>query len=251
MDFISRWDANYSNHQKRQVQLIEFLEKFSTRSNTVFDVKRFEDEFSVCGSLFIVRLLSAIRRSFNCAQPVDLHLRVLLVFFQASDWEQYLDSEDATSCMHVLLTVASLDPSIHFDDVEQALIVLRRMLQSARAAPVLVGLNGVRVVGDIIEATLNTQLHRICTSILFECASTDDPFQIAEAVVRLFKSPRGSTKYCALSLCRQLMTNVSRRGHILKICGHQWLIDSLPQLVRLLINRPIFYQYEVYPTFNY
>lgn len=245
MDFLARWDANFSSHQKRLLQLIEFIERSSKYSNNHLEAKAFHDEFSVCGALFIVRLVSAVKRCFNCAQPVDIHLRAMLIFFQGADWEQVLSTEDTTSCMHMLLTVASLDPSECPADVEQALLVLRRLLQSERTLPIFIDLGGVPVLGDVIERTLNTRLQRTCTSMLFDCAGHSDPSQVLETAVRLMNAPRGSTKYCSMSLCRQLLSSAIRRSHISACCGHQWLLDILPQILRLLVNRPIFYQYEV------
>lgn len=249
MDFMAKWDANFSNYQKRQLQLIEFIEKFSIPGSALCDAKKFQDEFSSCGSLLVVRLLSAIKRSFNCAQSVDLHLRALLICFQSADWELYLGGADAVNCMHVLLTVASVNPSEAFDDVHQALLVSRRMLQRPQGVSLFVELGGVVVVTGAVQASLDTGLHRTCISVLFECAAHSDPTPVLEAVKELFNSPRGTSKYSALSLCRRLLTDGARRAHV-TAAGSQWLEDVLPQVVRLLVNRPIFYQYEVFLSIN-
>ena len=244
MDYLVRWDANFSNHQRRQLQLIEFIEQFSQRNGAPFDVKSFEEEFSVCGPLFVIRLISAIKRSFNCAREVDMHLRVLLIFFQSSDWERFLSREDTANCLHVLLSVASLNPSESFMDVQQTLLVLRRMISSPHALQLFAEMGGVDIVCGVIERSLDIQLHRTSLSILFECATLARFSVLPPVITRLFNSPRGTSKYCALSLCRQLFSSAHRSPLLNNNC-QDWLQEALPQLVRLLINNPIFYQYEV------
>jgi hypothetical protein len=280
MDFISKWDANFSNHQKRQLQLIEFIERFSPNpvrgagtGGSSAGPARLEDEFSSCGPLLAPRLLCATRRAFSCARPVDLHLRALHLLFQAGDWELYVSPEDTAGCMHVLLSVASLPPAeaANAADVQQALLVLRRMLQtqSAHALQTFAALGGLRAAAGALGASAGggprlTGVRRAAQGLLRAACGLcgDDPAtarargqidpaekkgyagQVAGELGRLFTAPRGEAKYCALSLCRQLFAHSGQRAHLLAHAGTQWLLGALPQLTRLLVNRPIFYQYE-------
>ena len=128
MDWIAQWDGASTNPAKRQLLLIEFIEKYGGR-NQLFDVKEFEKQFSSTGTLFVIRLLSAIKRGYNSAENVDLHLRVLLIFLSANDWQVFLGQENTPDCILVLLSILALNPVDSCLDIEQSLLVVKRLVQ--------------------------------------------------------------------------------------------------------------------------
>ena len=242
MDWIAQWDGASTNPAKRQLLLIEFIEKYGGR-NQLFDVKEFEKQFSSTGTLFVIRLLSAIKRGYNSAENVDLHLRVLLIFLSANDWQVFLGQENTPDCILVLLSILALNPVDSCLDIEQSLLVVKRLVQEQFALELFVGFGGISVVVNLIESTVNSTLRRLATSVLFKCTIIERVDIISDAIVKLFRSPRSAAKYEALSLCLQIWKTDSHRYNMLRQ-GVSWLLQVIPQLARLIINRPILYQYD-------
>jgi hypothetical protein len=207
------------------------------------------------GPLLFVRMLASIKRCLASSEAVDLELRVLAYLLRRHAWSTYVASDRTWDALRLIVAVLTSRRKGSDVDKQPALELVKQILSDSELMSAFVQAGGLAAITEVVEYTTHDEITKISCAILYMLAILPNSARdVTLSVKRLLQSQRSFAKYCAVDLCKHLWSNKQRRV----LCfmddssrtngggdSTKWLVESLPQLIRFLMNSPILYQFEV------
>ena len=247
---LKLWDSLSTNRRSREAILIELIEKcVSCRKHDECGTSRMsialEKELDKLGSLFLHRIFTSIRESISLKESPDVYIQFLGLFLNTKSRYYYFSDIKLLSGLETFVNVLKCPSFVSKFCIEQTLHMLHEIvLLSPECKNHLYNIGCLRTIVSLLELYESSTINFLAVAFIAEYRTIQAINALPLHVMTLLNSSKAFSKRAALDLCLRMWCELKTEG-LFNQQNLQWTVRMHPQLIRILLCRPVALQYEV------